>query len=418
MADASIDGGDVDSIQWSPNPYALAQALLGDVTDDEKLLFDGTEADSLLKRALLRPDAPNMLASFRNFQVIAAKAGSESTTPAFASAMSDDLVQKAVHIYGKEAVERALPSLVPLSDPALNQLTLGDAVTSLNNRVERLANANQLLITDASYLDPMQGDVGDCYLIAAIIALAWCKPTLLSARLADAGFTPPEQASFAWQFHDNEGQLRGRRSVSGRIPVRGSIPRYAHSATSGEHWPGLIEKAFVMHMRSPTSSGDEPTRRDYLRIEEASNPPRVCRNLVGGKVRGRQMEDPFDPLKVAGLFVDHNQPALPLHSEAGVMTKPVMAWTKKKLDSTDPDTWTKTGLWPNHAYAVLGLMMETKHVVLRNPHGFATEERPGYAKGPWKPGDQSIDLNTKGVFALSPDVFAANFANIGWVEGL
>jgi len=388
--------------------------LTGDLTDDEKWLVNGAKADDFLKRALIRPDVPEMLASFRELQTLAARGDleTESTRISLADRMREPLVQKAARIFGADAIKRALPSLMPVSDAALNQLTLGDAITSVNNRIENLANANQLLIDEASYLDPMQGDVGDCYLIAAFIALAWSKHMVLAERLADAGFTPPDQSAFQWQFHNAQGATRGSRSVTGRIPVRGGMPRYARSANVLEHWPGLIEKAFVMQNRLPQASAQEPTRSDYLRMERFSTPPNACIALIGGQAHGRivELEEQFER-----LFMDHHDPNVSLFTDEGVTKLPVMAWTKEKLESEDTDTWTKTGLWPGHAYAVLGTM-QSGHVVLRNPHGFATEMRPGYAEGPWQPGDRSVDLNTKGVFALSPEVFKQNFKHVGWVE--
>ena len=411
--------------RWSPNPYALATALTGDLSDDEKLRFDGAKADDFLQRALLRPDMPQMLASFREFQTLAARADleSESTQISLAERMTEPLVQKAAHIFGAEEIRRALPSLMPVSDAALNQLTLGDAITSVNSRIENLANASELLIDEAPYLDPMQGDVGDCYLIATLIALAWSKPTVLADRLADAGFTPPFQSSFQWQFHNAQGAMRGRKSVTGRIPVRGGMPRYARSANVLEHWPGLIEKAFVMQNRPAQASTEEPVRSDYLRMERFSTPPNACIALIGGQAQGRivELEQVFEH-----LFMDHHDPSELLFTGDGVTKLPVMAWTKEKLpitagenarESMDTDTWTKTGLWPGHAYAVLG-KMQSGHVVLRNPHGFATEMRQGYAEGPWQAGNLSVDLNTRGVFALSPEVFKQNFKHVGWVEEL
>ena len=53
--------------------------------------------------------------------------------------------------------------------------------------------------------------------------------------------------------------------------------------------------------------------------------------------------------------------------------------------------WDKTGAWPNHAYAVLGVMKDARHdhivhVAIRMD--FPTKPREGYARDPWKvPGE-------------------------------
>ena len=103
------------------------------------------------------------------------------------------------------------------------------------------------------------------------------------------------------------------------------------------------------------------------------------------------------------------------------MRKPVMAWTKTDIGVTDSKVWEKTGLWPSHAYAVLGVMGNPdrpEFVVLRNPHGVATdaETRPGYAKGAWNADGQAVELNKRGVFAIAPELFYKNFGDIGWID--
>ena len=122
-----------------------------------------------------------------------------------------------------------------------------------------------------------------------------------------------------------------------------------------------------------------------------------------------------------------------LATPSGVMTKPVMAWTNTvenmrqpltrdgiDLNETNRDVWKETGLWPRHAYAVLGVMLAdnaVEHVVLRNPHGAPTDpnDRLGYHEGPWMPdGRPPVPLNQDGVFAISRDLFYANFVDIGW----
>ena len=97
------------------------------------------------------------------------------------------------------------------------------------------------------------------------------------------------------------------------------------------------------------------------------------------------------------------------------MSKPVMAWTKEDKRVEDGEIWERTGLWPNHAYAVLGVM-DSGHIVLRYPHGRATKPRPQYATGNWETHSLKVNLNVDGVFALSRNVFYAHFNDISWVE--
>ena len=96
----------------------------------------------------------------------------------------------------------------------------------------------------AMYLDPVQGAIEDCYLISAMIALAWAVPQQLAARLTAAGFAPPADRSFQWPFHDHRGGQR-QAKVSGRLMTRDGGLRYARSRSPQESWPALVEKAYV-----------------------------------------------------------------------------------------------------------------------------------------------------------------------------
>ena len=227
---------------------------------------------------------------------------------------------------------------------------------------ESFADAEQLIVQKAMYLDPVQGAIEDCYLISAIIALAWAVPQLLTARLTTAGFAPPEDRSFQWQFHDPRGGQR-QAKVTGRLLTRDGVLRYARSRSPQESWPALVEKAYVMNARA-SGAADELTALDYTAINRGSTPARACQSLVGGRVRGEIL----DSLRGAEIFLRGGRLSMP----HGVMSKPVMAWTKEDIGVKEKKIWEQTGLWPNHAYAVLGVM-DTGHIVLRNPHGRATQ---------------------------------------------
>ena len=190
------------------------------------------------------------------------------------------------------------------------------------------ADSKQLLIDDASYLDPIQGAVGDCYLISAMIALAWSSPALLRSGMASTGFNPPNARTFQWQFHNEAGSELTQVKVSGRIPIAGKkVPRYAKS-TSGESWVGLIEKAFVVKVRPARPSNAEPTPADYQLIDRNATPQGACQSLVGGKPDGEILE--FE--KGRKIFTREGKLGIRSGgmSNAGVMSKPVMAWTKKE----------------------------------------------------------------------------------------
>ena len=157
-----------------------------------------------------------------------------------------------------------------------------------------------------------------------------------------------------------------------------------------------------------SGTADELTALDYKAINRGSTPgARVP--VIGGRSRARRNFG-FDSA-ASEIFL----PGGRLSTPHGVMSKPVMAWTKENIGVKEKEVWEKTGLWPNHAYAVLGVM-DTGHIVLRNPHGRATKRRRGYAEGPWQANGLSVNLNVDGVFALSRDLFYAHFNDISWVD--
>lgn len=197
--------------------------------------------------------------------------------------------------------------------------------------------------------------------------------------------------------------------------MAGKLFRYARSVSRDEAWPALIEKTYVMKKRGNASLQAEVSPADYQAIARAplnTTPPLACQSLVGGKVAGRPVGS--DGGKV---FSDRE----PLHTSSGIMSKPAMAWTKPKVNrAAEEDFWTVTGLWSNHAYAVLGVMKQgdRDYVVLRNPWGIATRPRGGYAEDPWNAGELSVTLNQKGVFAILLEMFVEHFDQIGWIENL
>jgi len=389
--------------KWAPNPYSIAELLVDDLDIDTLFDAEGHSVDQKLRDALQLQDKRRATDALQLFQQIAQ---SVKRPTSISEVMALESVRKAAELYGKDNIERLLPYLVPVADVLF---AASESAPLPASAPTWFKEAGPLLVDDVSYLDPIQGAVGDCYLISALIALAWSKPEFWSTRLGSSRFDPPSQKTFQWQFHGDDSGGRREIKTTGRVPVAGkNRPRFARTA-SAESWPALIEKAWVVRARAGTDT-TEPSHSDYQAIERGATPPNACEMLVGGKVKGRIL----NTLDGAKVFSDDEA----LHSASGVMQHPVMAWTKEDIAVEYPEVWEMTGLWPNHAYAVLGVM-PSKHVVLRNPHGVPTEQKAGYAEGPWQvDGREDVKLNKNGVFAISPELFYQNFENIGWVINL
>jgi len=395
-------------MKWLPNPYALARQLTN-LPEIGPNFRSGKAADNFLLEAFVsRRKQKTVIEAVAVFERIAALFKEPVT---LAQAIDESKQVWAEEGYTVDEIARVLPSLVPLIDAPAAQ---------------EFSDADQLIVKEASYLDPVQGIVGNCYLISAMIALAWAETQKLTASLNSAGFNPPG-SSFRWLFHERAGPAAGEVTVTGRILMAGAIPLNARSSSPVEDWPSLVEKAYVAHVCGPNVENGELTQANYQStdaIEEGTMPPVACRALLGGKRRGANLSEDGD----RRFFLDGA-----LATPSGVMAKPVMAWTNTVENMRQPhtrngidlnegsrDVWKETGLWPRHAYAVLGVMVAdnaVEHVVLRNPHGAPTDpdDRLGYHDGPWMPhGRPPVPLNQDGVFAISRDLFYANFADIGW----
>lgn len=368
--------------------------LLADQLDIESLYTaTGSRVDDFLKDAFLYGGKHHTVTeALAVFQRISEGIDEPLT---LADALGSPYVTKAADDYSNLKIRRVLPSLLQISDESFDGHLFDDA--------------DELVTQKLTYLDPVQGAVGNCYLISAMIALAWARPEVLQSRLVDSGFTPQGDQSFGWSFNkaDDETTGGGRFSVSARIPIAGKLPRYARSSSREEYWPALLEKSYVAK-RGAIPGDREPTPAEYQALNTHGTFPQfACQALVGGNVRVE-----FTSYIPNGeIFLRGGD----LYEASGVMSRPVMASTIDNMGAYNPELWDKTGLWPNHAYAVLGVM-DRGQVVLRNPHGFATEERAGYERGPWKVGDLSVDLNQNGVFAIASELFHQHFKSICWVN--
>jgi len=401
-------------MKWAPNPYALAH-LLGGRTDAEDFVTQsGEDLDKVLIDTFVsRGKHKTVSEAFAGFRQVAEF--DQSLT--LDEAMRSPHVNKAAIARSDDQFRTVVPALLRISDDVFEGHVF--------------AASEAVLIDDVSYRDPVQGLIGDCYLISAMIALAWAAPTLMTQRLSEIRLNAGHPRFFRWRFHNNdaESSLRGDISVTGQIPMAGKLPRYARANERQEFWPGLLEKAYVIKkapantLSAATTQVAEPEPVAYQSINNDTNdttPSLACQELVGGRVRGRQLNT-ADGQKI---FSDSEflGPGQGGQLESGVLTKPVMAWT---FDKDAIVFWDKTGLWPNHAYAVLGVMKDARHdhIVLRNPHGYPTEPREGYACDPWKAtggpdrsNNAEVQLNTDGVFAITREMFYKHFEHIGWVE--
>jgi hypothetical protein len=264
---------------WSVNPLALVELLAAD--DFRGKSWDeaqpALEAFFQVKEEMIFQGEGADPARLQLFQDLA----NAVTDPVLLADLRKlPLVQQLFQRYGRTsagetAIELALPFLVPVSDAAISSR----------------AEIHDYVLTDVSYLDPVQGNAKDCYLISAMIALAWSRPSQWAARVRSvvgAGDPPAFRYAFdsgaadgAAPFDvaprlpaDSRGRLAFARS-SAQLDAQGARLQ-ASLAGLAEAWPPMLEKAFAM-WRRPRGPGDAaPTDvllTDYHYISENRSPP-------------------------------------------------------------------------------------------------------------------------------------------------
>jgi hypothetical protein len=404
--------------KWSINPIALAQLLIGKRLVLEKDRSEPERVQDLLETAFktkldaifeAEGDTPARLDLFQKLADSVGSAGSVRPQE-LANTLHLTLVQDLVQSYGQEAIRRVVPYLVPVADATF---TLAGAPPSpagsgaVTGSWGAVAD-NDYIVTDISYLDPVQGPIADCYLISSMISLAWSRPAQWTASV-----TATKQAShkYSYQLYEATAANPTVIDLQPQLPLDSNAQfAYARSASPAETWPAMFEKAYVILRRNLSV---EPTPSDYVNIGWGQ-PQVACRALIGGV--SRHEPDVGDNLsKEVRKHCDGR----------GVTNEPTMAWTADYATIHNRGfTWKGTALRREHAYAVLGVMNRGNrdYVVLRDPWGWVNTSAVHATGGPWTPGPgasgvQSVELDRgRGVFALQASVFDKCFQAVGWVQ--
>ncbi len=265
--------------------------------------------------------------------------------------------------------------------------------------------------------DPIQGAVGDCYLIAALASVAWARPYIIVQRnrATDAAH------GFVDEIEFYEGGQVSSVEVSERLPLNtpGNTFIYCRSSDPGEIWPAVYEKAFAKWRTH--DKGDEP------------NIPAIA---GGDPVAATATISGLTPYYygTAAMTDTAIWQAVRGNSLSMKTFNPMVAWTYAKSDPAVGRDYASANLVANHAYSILGwaYINSQMYLVLRNPWG-STEATLNVANGTWVAWDapysgaagsyptsygrgfwRSIPLaNNDGVFALRADTFKTYFAGFG-----
>jgi len=264
-----------------------------------------------------------------------------------------------------------------------------------------------------SGLDPFQrSDMPDCYLISALIALAWaCRVNIQN---------PDASGNVNLKIGGSD-YVAAKTEV---LPVDASGNlRSARSAGANEIWPAIYEKMYARFL----SIAPDP--------DSAGNPD-VCNQMPKDGNPLTTLVDLTSWTPYSEVSGEYRKIFDNLTTDSKVKY-PVVAWTYPTLDGIS----TGYAVMPKHAYSVLGTYIEgtTNHIVLRNPLGSVSANTGITMKtsGSWTYKDRCYKRNateftavyvggippvktlsfnlSQGLFALEVGEFSKYFERFGWV---
>ena len=114
----------------------------------------------------------------------------------------------------------------PLRNPAHSSTTLKNF------------KSNPLFAADGPSMDDIfQGEVGDCYFVAPLSAIAEANPEFIKRMVVELG-----DGTYAVRFYNNGSPVFVR--VDGDLWAQNSIPKYAGLGREGSIWVPIVEKAY------------------------------------------------------------------------------------------------------------------------------------------------------------------------------
>jgi len=276
-------------------------------------------------------------------------------------------------------------------------------------------------------LEPTQGLIPDCYLIAALSALAWVRPEVIRQAVTSSSPTRhtvrfsstldyagerPVIASRSPAFVEvsdhyacllsppgaSDDQVRPVRFpfASGRMRRPAQAIPFATERT----WPSLIEKAF-----SVWTLGTDDDRPDMVAGD--LGPDKHSFAHLIDPTRMRETGAQYWPAQ--GHRADLAAWVVARSDGGGRARVPMVACTP------DPGAMPEAvaelvgmGMIPNHVWAVLGWFprADRRFVVVRNPWGFQVVTGPNVlVSGIW----EDLVLGLDGVYAIDAEVFARIF---------
>jgi hypothetical protein len=257
--------------------------------------------------------------------------------------------------------------------------------------------------------DPVQGAIGNSWLIAGIFSVFWADPSAINRRTQFPNQPGQDQDEkkrvFAVKFYDKGGDNNAPTAtveVNYEIPVNNSDnePIYCHASDGCEIWPMLYEKAFAKWV-----TGTSSDRPDITQIHNGD--PIKAMAQINGKDPQYFFTDRHSTHDLVGLVRSCSVNFKTIN--------PMCAYTY-----ASGNMYRGSNLVANHAYSVLGWSVFGQHqyLILRNPwgvtepvsltsyQGLVTQVEPEF----WPP---AALLGSGGVFALEASAFKEYFDCMG-----
>jgi Calpain family cysteine protease/Bacterial Ig-like domain (group 2) len=205
--------------------------------------------------------------------------------------------------------------------------------------------AGSLFVNGPSYTDMFQGELGDCYLISSLGALAKSNPSVI-----DNMIIPNGDNTWTVRFYESDG-VPDYVTVDRALPTEYGYLVYADMGSlatnsQNELWIPLVEKAYAQ-WNETGQEGREDGTNSYGSIE-SGNP-----GVVFDQVLGNQSADYLPTTDPTNLV----EPEL---ISAITANKPVTASTYDNPGN---------GLVGNHVYTVIGYDSASDTFLLYNPWG-------------------------------------------------
>jgi len=193
----------------------------------------------------------------------------------------------------------------------------------------------------AEFFDPVQGGLGDCWLVAAMSSVAWALPYTIAQRSRATG-TGNQQFTNLFHFTDPANNSAHDFEATDETLVWSGTtsPLYCRSTEPGEVWPGLVEKAYAMWRGNTTHP------HPNLTVLNGGDPVHASATLTGRHPHYTWTANTSasDLLKL----VKQN-------SVSYRTVNPMTAWTYDSGDSSpDKVDYSDANIVASHAYSVLG----------------------------------------------------------------